>query len=132
MRQIDHPERSTVVLIGHFVAAPNQDCTASDLRTLGDRTFAVQDGGVDGWLWLVAAGVVTCLTGRWLRDWGATPGKWWMALPGDELIRDRAEMTVVIRPVTAAMTRLRPLGIKARAERADRMAGSTVAASVPP
>jgi hypothetical protein len=54
-----------------------------------------------GWLRLTVAGVVVFATRRWLRDWGATPAERWMILPGDELIRDRADMTTLAVPIQA-------------------------------
>ena len=50
---------------------------------------------------LVFAGVVMVTTWRWLRDWGATPAERWMVLPGDELIRDAAEMTTLAVTIEA-------------------------------
>jgi hypothetical protein len=54
-----------------------------------------------GWLRLAAASAVMVTTWRWLRDWGTTPAERWMILPGDEVIRDPADITTLAVPIEA-------------------------------
>ena len=92
-----------------------------------------------GWLRLAAVSAVMFTAWRWLRDWGATPPERWMILPGDELIRDPADMTTLAVPIeapaadvlAAAMTRRMLLGVNARAERGVRLPCSATTASAP-
>ena len=63
---------------------------------------------MSGRLRLAAASVVMVTAWRWLRDWGATPAERWRILPGDELIRDSADMTTLAVPIVAAAADMWP------------------------
>ena len=57
-------------------------------------------------------------TWRWLRNWGATAAERQMALPGDELIRDPADMTTLAVPIEAPAADVWPWLIQVGQDRA--------------
>lgn len=71
-----------------------------------------------GWLRLAAAGAVMVTAWRWLRDWGATAAERWMILPGDELIRDPADMATLAVPIEAPAAHVWPWLIQIGQDRA--------------
>lgn len=71
-----------------------------------------------GPLRLLVAGVVVFTTWRWLRNWGATAAERQMALPGDELIRDPADMTTLAVPIEAPAADVWPWLIQVGQDRA--------------
>ena len=71
-----------------------------------------------GSLRLLVAGVVVFTTWRWLRNWGATAAEQQMAWPGDELIRDPADMTTLAVPVQAPAADVWPWLIQVGQDRA--------------
>ena len=54
-----------------------------------------------GRLRLLVAGVIVFTTWRWLRNWGATAAEQQMAWPGDELVRDPADLTTLAVSIDA-------------------------------
>ena len=68
---------------------------------MGYGTIVVQNDGMGGWLRLAATSAVMFTAWRWLRNSGSTPAERWMILPGDELIRDPADMTTLAVPIEA-------------------------------
>ena len=71
-----------------------------------------------GWLRLAAASAVMFTAWRWLRNWGSTPAERWMILPGDELIRDPADMTTLAVPIDAPAADVWPWLIQIGQDRA--------------
>ena len=67
---------------------------------------------------LLVAVAVVFTTWRWLRNWGATAAERQMALPGDELIRDPADMTTLAVPIEAPAADVWPWLIQVGQDRA--------------